>query len=257
MIVAAAVIAIGISLFSSPKPAERSTLAAPPQGFKQPPGGTSTPYFIEQTKEAEKERQESAIKTGGSALPTPIGANPAIEEMTAEKQKERSSRRVACADRRTEAKDRPDRTAETGATAASKTREQFDDSLAQAMQKQLQQLQTSWDPKGIKEVGGKTDERDEEREKTEKEEKDREKNGMGMAGGGAGMSGASGQKFGKPIINAGTVSYAQMLTEANSDTPGPSSRSNSFRPAQRRTGRREFPGRRRLSCPQIFSRQFE
>ena len=82
MVVVGAIIAVSINLFS-PKPiGEQSKLAAPPSGLHQPPGGPASPYFNQQTMEAEKERETNALKTGGSELPTPIGQTKSIEEMT-------------------------------------------------------------------------------------------------------------------------------------------------------------------------------
>src|ERR1700733_2865337 len=75
MIVVGALIAVSINLFSSKPIGEQTKLAAPPIGLHQPPGGPASPYFNDQTKKAEEERETTALKTGGSALPTPIGEN--------------------------------------------------------------------------------------------------------------------------------------------------------------------------------------
>ena len=113
--------------------------------------------------------------------------------------------------------------------------EPFDDTLAQAMQRQMSQLLDSWAPKGNRYVPVyDLDLLNRERQ----EEKDREKAGggaVGIAGGSGstvGLDGSTGGVAGttaagaavtvaKTVVSAGTVSYAQLITEANSDVPGP------------------------------------
>jgi len=70
-------------------------VAAAPM-MHEAPGGVASPYFLEQTRKAQKEREDTALKMGGSALPEPIeqskleahatvlAATPQTTEFTAE-----------------------------------------------------------------------------------------------------------------------------------------------------------------------------
>ncbi|MGE3624417.1 MAG: TrbI/VirB10 family protein [Bdellovibrionales bacterium] len=212
MIVVGAVLAVAISIFSQPPKPDSSKIVTPPSGMNQPPGGAVTPYFHEQLMKADAEREQKALQTGGSAIPTPVGKNTNIDDLTADKNKkdplvelrtqiDQQRQKIAELEREKKAPPAP---------AAAKP-EQFDDSLASAMQKQMQQLMGSWDPKGIKQVVVTESEKPKEASLT-------------MASNSAnGTSGAAGGNTAQPkiIVPAGTVSYAQLLTEANSDVPGP------------------------------------
>jgi intracellular multiplication protein IcmE len=216
MIVAAAVIVIAMSLFSSSNKTEITKLAAPPGGLHQAPGGATSPYFNEQVNKADAERVNKALSNGTDAMPTPVGGTNSVDDMTAAKQKpdplvelraqiELQKQKIAQIEQRPQQQQQQ--------PAPQPKPEPFDDSLAQAMQKQMQQLETAWEPKGIKEVGGAQE------DKSKNGDNANGANGQGYGDYGTGT--AANKKFAVPIISAGTVSYAQLLTEANSDVPGP------------------------------------
>jgi intracellular multiplication protein IcmE len=88
--------------------------------------------------------------------------------------------------------------------------EQFDNTMAEAMQRQMQQLLDGWAPKGIKNVTV---------IKVEDVKAAEDKAAQTAAT--AAADNAAPAVEAKTIVSAGTVSYAQLLTEANSDVPGP------------------------------------
>ncbi len=86
--------------------------------------------------------------------------------------------------------------------------------LAAAMQTELQKLTCEWEPKGITQVS------------VAKAEDNRDKKSSAAAASqdaAAAAAAASGAQVhqAQVLVPAGTVSYAQLLTEANSDVPGP------------------------------------
>ncbi len=204
MVVAGASIAAIASFLSSGSPDGVSRLSNPPD-MHQAPGGQASPYFLQQTREAEKKREEEALKQGGSALPTPIGQpsdnnsaeNQALNELRAETTRLRQQMSQVQQQQQMQP------------AQGNGQPERFDESLAQAMQNQMKDMMNSWIPKGIKEVSV---------------TKDTGKDGSSQAGNG-GANGANATNANatpiKTLVPAGTVSYAQLLVEANSDVPGP------------------------------------
>ncbi|MER2519076.1 MAG: DotG/IcmE/VirB10 family protein [Bdellovibrionales bacterium] len=195
MIVVGAAVAASASFFSSGPPDSPTSLLSPPD-IAEAPGGKATPYLRQQTELANKQRSEEAMKSGSSALPTPIGANTETDVLATIAKNDPLNELRAEIERLKEAK-QPQQAQQP------QQQEPFDNTLAQAMQAQLKQVMESWTPQGIKQVA------------FLKEEKAAEPKG----GEPAATSAARARR--KALIPAGTVNYAQMLVEANSDVPGP------------------------------------
>jgi intracellular multiplication protein IcmE len=209
VVVVGAVVAVAVSLFSGNAGKSAVGLLKPPD-LHEAPGGKSSPYLKEQTEMANKQRTDEAIQSGGSALPTPIGPGTDTGELSPLAQKEDPLNEL-----RAEVENMNKQLQETKQTQivqqAQAPAEPFDDSLAQAMQRQMGQLLDSWAPKGTRQVAvydidTLTRERQEAKDKTEKA---------------VTASTTGGNPTAKTVVPAGTVSYAQLLTEANSDVPGP------------------------------------
>lgn len=194
MIVVGAAVAASVSFFSSGPPDSPANLLRPPE-VSEAPGGKATPYLRQQTEMANKQRSEEAMKSGGSAIPTPIGANTETDVLASIARNDPLNELRAEIERLKEAK-QPQQVQIQQAEA-------FDNSLAQAMQAQLKQIMESWTPQGIKQVAV---------------SKGDEKTSDQKGGGSASQTARTNRKA---IISAGTVSYAQLLVEANSDVPGP------------------------------------
>ncbi len=211
MAVVGALIAVSITLFSSGPATEASHLFKPPRGLSQPPGGSSSPYFIEQTNEATKNREQTAINTGGSALPTPIGSPTNLDETANDKKA-----KDPLIELRAETDHLKQQLAQVQQQQQQQQQQQparppeaFDESLARAMQREMNKLMDGWEPHGMKDV--------EVTKVSDRGDKTSTAASFAPPGGTAG---------GPPIevralVPAGTVSYAQLLTEANSDVPGP------------------------------------
>lgn len=227
MVVVCSIVAVAISLFSGAPPKSAAGLLKPPD-MHEAPGGKSSPYLKEQTEMANKKRTEEAIESGGSALPTPIGPGAADNELSPAQPKEDPLNELRAEVENMNKQLQEAKQAQQAPPAPPPPPEPFDDTLAQAMQRQMGQLLDSWAPKGNKWVPVyDMDLLNRER----LEEKDKEKS-MGVAGmAGVGGVGTVLDAEGKPIpgatppaktiVSAGTISYAQLLTEANSDVPGP------------------------------------
>jgi len=204
MTVVGAAIAVSISLFSGGGgPTNTSRLAKPP-ALNEPAGGPASPYFVQQTKEAEAQRAQEAIKNGGSALPTPIGQTANADELNGNGQK-----KDPLVELRTETEHLRQQVTQMQQQQQQPPqqpqKEQFDDSLAQAMQHQMSQMMDSWTPRGVKEVAVQHED---------------EKAKEAAAAAPASATTMPPQPPAKVIVPAGTVSYAELLTEANSDVPG-------------------------------------
>lgn len=209
MTVVAAVIGVSISIFSGGSPTDQSRLVRPPS-LNQPAGGQASPYFIQQTKEAEAQRAKEALQSGGSALPTPIGQSTNLDELAAEKNKkdplvELRAETEHLKQELTQVQQQQQRQAAPAPAA----QQAFDDTLAQAMQRQMQELMNSWNPHGVKQVS------------VTKEEDKKDNQTAANANGAPTTPPLPSYNQGKIIVPAGTVNYAQLLVEANSDVPGP------------------------------------
>jgi intracellular multiplication protein IcmE len=212
MTIVGVALAGALGAFSEEKKTDFSKVATVPR-LNQPPGGAATQFFIEQNDQANAERAEKALTVGGSAIPTPAGhditelldkkKDPMVEfraeterlKKEFEAEQRRNTQRVQMLEQKVQQK---------------KGGSQPDDSLAKAMQKQMQEMMEYWSPKGMKAVAGIVPKEETNIQKCEGCEPKLEQ--------------ASFNKNMAPpkvIVPAGTVNYMQLLTEANSDVPGP------------------------------------
>ncbi len=234
-----AIIALIINFTTSAPPQTRSTVASVPN-LIEAPGGKSSPAFIEAQNEANKQRTQEAAAVGGTALPTPLpsGMNtegrkegdPLVEfRAEMQKQKEEQARQIEALQQQSQRQQ----------STTIQQDHQVQQQLGQSLQAQMTQLAQLWKPKNMAVIRGAT-------------EKDKKQDDSGAAGSasvsaqsgdeqqgsdsygtsGAGMGPAqttqtpasqqlSRERGAKPIILAGTINYAQLLTEANTDVPGP------------------------------------
>lgn len=213
-------VAGALGAFSGKPEIQRADIAPPPE-VKGTPGGAASPFFMEQNKIANEQRVDEALKQEGSAMPTPVGQNadlinlddlnkkdPLVEfraeterlkqELRAEQQQNAAKLQLMQQQMQRQAAAVP---------------QQQDDTLAMAMQRQMQQLMESWTPRNLKLVNGTAPAETVKASETASVT-------QGVPGQGAGATPAQ-QTLAKTLIPSGTVNYAQLLTEANSDIPGP------------------------------------
>ncbi len=198
MVLVIGVFAVGaaaVKFFSDDGPQNEFARISKPPILKEAPGGVVSPYMRKQTEMATNERVQQAIATGGSAIQTPLGQMADASDNIAGKEVDPLKELRA----ETELLKKQVRETQQVQKQIQIQREPFDNSLADAMQRQMQLLVTSWTPQQIKLMNI-----------TKNEDKKEERAGAGSSG-----------RAARTIIPAGTVSYAQLLTEANSDVPGP------------------------------------
>lgn len=185
--------------------------------LNEPPGKSASPFFIEQNKQANAQRVNEALQDGGSAIPTPVGKNIDLSELTDKNRKDpllefRAETERLKQEMRAEQKQNAQQVQLLQQQMKQKKISE-DDSLARAMQKQMQDLMQSWVPSRMKTIAGMAP-------STETQ------SSAATATGGAQMASVdqnllNKKEVNKAIIPAGVVNYAQLLTEANSDIPGP------------------------------------
>jgi len=217
MIFVGIAIAGALGAFSGPPKPEQSKIVNTP-GISEAPGGKASPYFIEQNTQANQERASAAMKQGTSAMPTPVGQNVDLGDLGDKKQEDPLAEFRAETERlKQEMHQEKQQNAQQiqiiQQQVQQKPPEREDDSLARAMQKQMQELMAAWTPRNMKVVEG--------TEPKEKEQPAKPQNGEILAQTSATQVAFAAQQKEKTIVQAGTVNYAQMLTEANSDVPGP------------------------------------
>ncbi|MBI3418534.1 MAG: hypothetical protein HY053_00160, partial [Proteobacteria bacterium] len=162
-------------------------------GVMAVPGSKAPPAYVEAVNDASKRRADEAVKAGTSALPTPVSGDVNTAGLGPE---DKESQYDPLAEFR------PNIPPENMVTTAPSQEpvELVDGDLMAKMQQQMTQLFDAWRPGGIRLVqviDPSTLMKHEGNEKT--------------TGGGAG----------RMIVAAGTIAYAQLLVEANSDIPGP------------------------------------
>lgn len=224
MAVVGIALVLTFGVFSTPQQETQSSLGSAPT-LDVAPGSKASPFLVEQNTQANAQRAEQAIHQGGSVMPTPIGRSVDLIDPTEEgKSKDPLMEFRAETERlRQELKQEQRQSAQQLQLMQQQVQapppqpvqaQPFDESLAQAMQQQLKQVMDSWALKGAKVVQG------------VKEEDKPAAQGQGalVANGGAATqvaAPAAGKVVEKPLVLAGTVNYAQMLMEANSDVQGP------------------------------------
>lgn len=207
----AAIIA-GVALFGGEKePAKVSIVGGGAQVKDVPGADAPSKSYREAVEETNIQAVEQAIKEGGSALPTPvtpaIGRVPVTDNLEpAEDPLERWRRIQEERQRRDMQKqglDEGDQSAEAV------------NALSQAMSQQMSSILTTKLIKSMKSASiTAPDFLD------EKGGKDKDTGGGGKSSGGAG-DGKEDMEIIEIILPAGTIEYAQLITEANSDVPGP------------------------------------
>ncbi|MDX2027374.1 MAG: TrbI/VirB10 family protein [Alphaproteobacteria bacterium] len=207
MTVVGAVFAAGASFFSGgPGPTPQASLVQPPN-IREAPGGKASPYFLQQTQAADEQRTKTALESGQSAFPTPIGQAGNLGELTEKKDNQLNELRA-------ETQYLKQQMAQIAATRQQQAQvaqpKPFDEGLATAMQGQMKQVMDSWQPRSMKHVSGVKDEKPKS-----------ETSGVPSSASGLAATPASSVTEPKTIVPAGTVSYAELLVEANSDVPGP------------------------------------
>jgi intracellular multiplication protein IcmE len=183
------------------------------------PGGHTSPYMRAETNKANDERAKEALANGGSAIPTPIGQASDINPYGDQAKKDDELNVLKLELEKIKAQQQAEQVqtqqikqqVQQPQTQQPKQAEQFDNSLAEAMQNQMKQMLDSWKSPHMTSV-----------EVTKaadlKAEQDKD---AAAAQASATANTSSTQTPPQIIVNAGTVSYAQLLTEANSDVPGP------------------------------------
>lgn len=222
MVVVGVALAGALGVFSGPPTPEASHLIKAPD-LKEPPGGKSSSYFIEQAKMANAERADQAIQQGSSAMPTPVGQNFDITDLTDKKKEDPLAEFRAETER---LKKEIDQERQQNAQQIQMIQQQTqqrptsreDNELVGLMRKQMEQLMEAWSPRKMTVVEGAG-------AKEEKQEKKQDVVQASLATGAAAASNvtsSTSQKVdSKTLIQAGTVNYGQLLTEANSDIKGP------------------------------------
>lgn len=209
-----------LGAFSSAPAPDKAHLAEAPK-LQEAPGGKASPFFIEQNKQANEERVDKAIQQGGSAIPTPVGSDVDLSELTEKAKKDpllefRAETERLKQELRAEQKQNTQQVQMLQQQMRQKPVEE-DDTLARAMQKQMQDLMQSWVPHKITTVAGVAEEKQVAGAATASVP-----SGVQMASVEADQTVTPAKrKLAKAVIPAGTVNYAQLLTEANSDVPGP------------------------------------
>lgn len=206
-----------LGAFSGSPEIETAKIAKAPN-LQEAPGGQSSPFFIEQNTQANEQRVKQAMEQGGSAMPTPHGTNIDLSDLTDKDRKDpllefRAETERLRQEVRAEQKQAAQQMQILQQQAAQRPQEE-DDSLSRAMQRQMQELMKSWEPRGMTSVNGVAVPKEELASSVVQVPSTAE---GGVAGGPA----ATARKRSKPLVPAGTVNYAQLLTEANSDVPGP------------------------------------
>ncbi|MDR3450967.1 MAG: DotG/IcmE/VirB10 family protein [Alphaproteobacteria bacterium] len=178
--------------------------------LKPDAGGALNPYMRQQTEMADKQRAQEAVTQGGSAMPTPVGQPTDINGFGVTEHKDDQINELRAETEKLRQQVQQQQQAQAQQVQQRQANEPFDNSLAEAMQRQMTQLMDSWTPKGIKEVTV---------IKPEDLKLEKDKAATDNVAAAAQKTGTAGNA--KIVVAAGTVSYAQLLTEANSDVPGP------------------------------------
>ncbi len=177
----------------------------PGSEVSEPPGGEISQAYEDALKEQNVERQEQAIRQGGSAIPTPIDSpvnrlNLPEDDPGAEDPLERW-RRIQEERQRQTSQKKPDvKAADPYAGAI--------DALAAAMATQMESILGTKEPlepvhKVVTEQEWLDSKRQAMEKKAEEEAKEKEEEVVNI------------------LLPAGTIEYAQLIVEANSDAKGP------------------------------------
>jgi len=212
MLVIGLALAGALGVFSDDSNVEISKIARAPS-LSEAPGGRVSKFFIEQNDMENNNRAREALQTGESAFPTPRGndisdlAPPPPDpmlEFKAETERIRKELREEQAQNARKVEMLQKQVQQSVNTPE-------DNSLAQAMQKQMEQLMESWVPKGAKIVVGTAKPTENVQPQVTNVQNANFVNNTNNQV----------QAETKSLVAAGTVNYMQLLIEANSDIPGP------------------------------------
>jgi len=225
MIVVGAIVAASFTLFSGNQSVTTSQLASPPL-LNVAPGGPVSPYMKQQTDLANDQRSKEALAMGSSALPTPIGQSIDISEFS-----EKAAKNDELNELKAQVENlRREQTMQLSQQKSQPVQQQvqvqpvvpqpqnFDTALSSAMQRQMGQLVESWAPSHLQEiVVAKPDDKSALSDSASTVSNRAQLNAVAVNSPPV-NTGATPRP--KAFIPSGTVNYAQLLTEANSDVPG-------------------------------------
>ena len=189
-----ALAAMVIGLLSGGNKADRAGVSVGGvPGVSSTPGDQAPPAYVEAVNDASKKRTDEAIKNQTSAIPTPVSGDVTTAGLGPD---DKESQYDPLAEFR------PNIPPDNTVTQAPNQEpvEVIDSDLLAKMQQQMTALFDSWRPVGIHMV---------------------QITDPATLAQTQGNTNSSGQSSGKVLIPAGTVNYAQLLVEANSDVPGP------------------------------------
>ncbi len=184
------------------------TTVAPGQTVAGTPGSDVSPEYKKVIEEANKEKAQQAMQAGNSAIPTPVGqvtqVGPKPDEAPVDPLAE--WRKAEAAQQQPAA---PAGMPQNGAVQAVQNTAQGPDEvgpLAQAMQQQIQSLIGTWGPSQAKVVAF--------------VQPKEQNNGQAQNANTTGQPQTK-EVTKQVIVPAGEILYGQLMTEANSDVPGP------------------------------------
>jgi intracellular multiplication protein IcmE len=193
--VAAAVIGILSGGDAAKKPT--STVTSAPN-ISAIPGTAAPPAYVDAVNEASANRAEQAIKQGTSALPTPISSDATTTGLGNENEESKY-------DPLAEFRPNVPQDTTVAQPAPAEPIETVDPDLMGRMQSQMTALFESWRPEGIRQM----------------QVVDPASLVKDSSTQGSGLGSDKAAPVGKIIIPSGTINYAQLLVEANTDAPGP------------------------------------
>lgn len=157
------------------------------------PGTKAPPAYVDAVNQASQQRAEQAIESGKSALPTPISSDDTKAGLNNEDDQSKYDPL---------AEFRPNVPQDSNVAQQTPTMptDSVDSDLLQKMQSQMTALFETWRPEGIRSV------QVVDPASLKKDE---------------GNPIAQGTVPGRVLVPAGTITYAQLLMEANTDAPGP------------------------------------
>ena len=222
IVVLGGVVGVVSSMLSTDKQTQIDSHVVTPPDIHSAGGGTQSIYMKQQTDLADKKREEEALQTNGSAMKTVPSRVTDIDDLQKKNdplaelktETERLKKELVQVQQKQQ---QPVVVQQPPAQQQAKQQQDqaSDDALAQAMQHQMGVLTDEWKPHGIKAVAIPVSD-------VVAASAGAAQSGGNTAGTGASASTeASAMAAPKIIIPAGTVNYGQLLTEANSDVPGP------------------------------------
>lgn len=222
------IIVLGMMLFGDEEQAKVSMVSSGGSDVKQAPGEENVPEaYKEAIQQQNRAEVEKAIQQGTSALPVPV-ATPTVgrvsipaAEVNEEDPLERW-RRIQEERQKQEAQAQA-RVISTPGGAPTDPNAELVQQLAEAMGQQMSSVLQTLEPEGMfaKSITSPTYFEDLEEQEAAKQQQAMQGAGAGT---GAGMGTTAGATPTEPVtilLPAGTIEYAQLITEANSDAPGP------------------------------------